>query len=256
MREILPPNPAALAARCVPIARWVAVLALGLCSTAPAATAEEDHLPEKAKIVSQKFADYQKTATPRAVEQKREEVIAYLGTILKQEAADADLEGALAVKDLIDQLRGVTPRQNIAPSSEAESEAPSQSSTAGNQSEGLKQTPFSLGEKRRLEFPFYVTKSGSPATLRCEFTGASDDTGDRGLNYQLIDPDGKVAKGGFLRSSDGDVVTHKTRAWGRWMVVLIDKDTALEGEYPGNNGTVSVTVTRSDATLASARRPQ
>ena len=57
----------------------------------------QEHLPEKAKVVAAKFEIFKKSATPREVALKRKQVIDYLGSLLKKEASEANLEGALAV---------------------------------------------------------------------------------------------------------------------------------------------------------------
>ena len=229
------------------------VVLLGTCLLAiPAAAAvEPDHLPEKAKVVSTKFEAYQKTAKPADVEAKRKQVIKYLGGILKEEAAKANLDGALAVKALIEQLGD---RSQAKPATTTK-QKPATNSKSKAKTEGLPIEQFSINSdaKRRLEYSFYVAKDGSLATINCEIAGAADDTGDLGLAYELVDPSGKVAKRGKLNSAETEQVVHKTRRGGDWKIVLLDADTELDGVHPGNNGSVSVKVTRTHTTLASTR---
>ena len=84
-------------------------LGLSLFFSAAAPASDAEHLPEKAKVVAAKFETFKKTATRGEVEKKRQQVIEYLGSLLKQEASDANLEGALAVRELIGKIRAGAP---------------------------------------------------------------------------------------------------------------------------------------------------
>jgi len=207
----------------------------------------EKNLPPKAQAVSLKFERYQQSADAEAVETKRGQVIEYLDELLKQEAAAANLDGALAIKALVERLKNEAPQQPVAAAKAAEVEQ-----------EGLALQAFSIDReaKRRLEFPFTVARDSAAKSLRCEITGASDDSGDFGLEYELVDPRGRVVKKGFLNSSEAEMVIHKTRIGGGWKFVLIDADTALDGEYPGNHGSLRIMVARGQAALASNRDPR
>ncbi|MGI9241618.1 MAG: hypothetical protein ACR2RV_12525, partial [Verrucomicrobiales bacterium] len=203
-------------------------------------------LPPKAQAVSLKFELYQQTADAAAVEAKRRQVIEYLDKLLKNEAAAANLDGARAIKALMERL---------------EKEAPATTTTTSTsasvvEGEGLTLEAFSINHeaRRRLEFPFTVARDSAAKSLRCEVAGASDDSGDHGLEYELVDPRGNVVKKGFLSSSESERVVHKTRIGGPWKFVLIDADTELSGEYPGNNGSLRITVARGQAALATNRR--
>ena len=90
--------------------------------------------------------------------------------------------------------------------------------------------------------------------MRCEITGASDDSGDRGLEYRLIDPRGRVVKQGILTASGPVVVSHRTRTGGDWKLVLEATDREFGGEFPANHGSLRITVARGEAALASNRR--
>lgn len=223
-----------------PFAGLIAACLIGFGAHASGEDEVEENLPPKARTVALKFELYQETASAEEVEVKRKQVIDYLGELLKQEAAAADLDGALAVRALIERL---------------EDQAPA---AAAERAEGLAMEAFSIGREseRRLEFPFTVARDSAAKSLRCEIAGASDDTGDGGLEYELLDPRGKVVKQGFLSSSGLERVVHKTRIGGVWKFVLIDADTVLEGEYPGNRGSLRITVTRGEAALASNRDPR
>ena len=226
-------------------AALIAIMLISLIGPAAAAEELEKDLPPKAQAVSLKFELYQQTADARAVETKRREVIDYLDKLLKREAAAANLDGALAIKALMERLEKESPP---APTTAA------RSGEAGH--EGLAQEAFSIdGEaRRRLEFPFNVVRDSAAKSLRCEVAGASDDSGDLGLEYELIDPRGNVVKQGFLSSSERELIVHQTRIGGPWKFVLIDADTELSGEYPGNHGSLRITVARGQTALATNRR--
>ena len=232
---------------------------LGLLGAIPFARADDDeHLPPKAKAVAEKFEAFKKTASPVAVEAKRKQVVAYLGSLLKIEASEADLEGALAVKDLMDRLSGKLPTAKESPGAGASAKpaaevAPKPATKKKarlpgrrlDTSRGGHATPFRINSEatRKLAFDFDVVAAGGTTskTIRCEIGRASDDSGDAGLHYELVEPGGRVAKKGFLQSSI-DVVTHETTRPGTWTLVLRDEDTSLEGHSPGNSGSVRVVV--------------
>ena len=217
-----------------------AILATG---SGAAAEVSDEHLPEKARVVAEKFERFKQTASPRELDAKRVQVIDYLDSLLKQEAADADLEGALAVRDLIRKIR----------EGAAAKPAPGGAATTQKAVEGLSTKRFSLGQKRRIEYPFLVNRSVQAAVLRCEISGAGDDSGDRGLHYELIGPSGKVVKRGFLQSTDGDLVMLRTTRSGIWKIAVIDEDTETTGDSSGNNGSVRVSVRREPTAVASSR---
>ena len=227
------------------LATLTAVYLIGGVAQVFAADGWEKSLPPKAQAVSLKFELYKQSAGAEAVETKRGQVIEYLDELLKQEAAAANLDGALAIKALAERLKNEAPLPL-----EAAAKAPEV------EQEGLAPEAFSIDRdsRRRLEFPFAVARDSATKSLRCEVTGAGDDSGDYGLEYELVDPRGKVVKRGFLNSSEAETVTHKTRIGGGWKLVLIDTDTALAGEYPGNNGSLRITVARGQAALATNRR--
>lgn len=211
---------------------------IGLIALASGENQLGEHLPPKAQAVAQKFEIYQKTASSEAVETKRRQVIDYLRELLKIEASAANLDGALAVKALIERL---------------EREGQTGRAAAAESHEGLLFEEFSIDREaeRHLEFPFVVSRDGAAKSIRCEITGAGDDSGDHGLEYELVDPRGKVVKQGFLDSSGTEQVVHDTRIGGEWKLVIVDADTALDGESPGNHGSLRIAVVRRQAALAS-----
>ncbi|MFT5408913.1 MAG: hypothetical protein ACI9NC_001624, partial [Verrucomicrobiales bacterium] len=176
------------------------------------AGAADDHLPAKARSVAAKFESYKKTAQPSAVETKRKQVIAYLGTILNEEASDADLDGAIAVKALMERINNETIGKGTSRVSPKLTKKP----------EGLPRRSFSINSEknRRLEFQFHVERDLCLKTLRCEISGAAGDIGDQGLEYELIDPRGKVVKKGKLKSADQDLIVHPAKTGGTWKIAL------------------------------------
>lgn len=229
-------KPLQVALRCAAIIFSFGALALGEVD-------RDEDLPAKARAVALKFELYQETATADAIEAKRKQVLDYLGELLKQEAALANLDGALAVKALIGRLEQQAAKIGAAPG-------------GVRPQEGLLLEEFSIESEstRRLEFRFLVARDSAAKSLRCEITGASDDSGDYGLEYELIDPRGKVVRQGFLNSSESVRVIQKTRIGGEWSLVVTDVDTVLGGEFPGNQGSLRVEVIRGQAALASNPR--
>jgi hypothetical protein len=240
MRESHTPRLAILGAACL----------IGLTALASGENQLGEHLPPKAKVVAQKFELYQKTASTDAVETKRRQVIDYLRELLNIEASAANLDGALAVKALIERLE----RERAGSQERAGNAAPAARPVTSP--EGLLFEEFSITSEagRHLEFPFVVSRDGAAKSIRCEITGAGDDSGDRGLEYELVDPRGKVVKQGFLDSSGTEQVVHDTRIGGEWRLVIVDADTDLDGEFPGNHGTLRISVVRGQAALASNRQ--
>ena len=204
-------------------------LSLLATSTSAADNSTEKFLPEKAKTVIEKFNAFQVLATPTEIETKRKQVIDYLNALLKQEAQKANLDSALAIRASIAQLLPPTAKDGLTP------------------------TEFSLGQVRRLDFNFHIAPDHVVKTIRISIDGASDDSGDLGLHYQLIDPTGKIVKSGFLNSHETELITHETKISGAWKIAFIDDDTETTGDFPGNNGSVQVEVTRANPSLASNR---
>ena len=238
MRESHTPRFAIIGAACL----------IGLIALASGENQLGKHLPPKAKAVAQKFELYQKTASAEAVETKRRQVVVYLRELLNIEASAANLDGALAVKALIERLE----RERDGSPERVGKARPG----AAAQPEGLLFEEFSIDReaRRHLEFPFVVSRDGAAKSIRCEITGAGDDSGDQGLEFELVDPRGKVVKQGFLNSSGTEQVVHETRIGGEWKLVIIDIDTALDGESPGNHGSLQIAVVRGQAALASNRQ--
>jgi len=209
------------------------------------ARAADDHLPAKAKTVASQFEAFKKTASPQAVEAKRQQVVAYLGKLLKIEAADANLDGALAVKALITKL-SAKPTTKPATGSGAIAKPSTHRKGAEKISVSPNASPtrFSINResKRTLAFDFEVPVTPVVKTIRLEVGGASDDSGDQGLHFVLIDPAGKVVEKGFLTSREEVKLFHQTGTSGGWQLQIQDKDTTFDGAHPGNNGTVRVTI--------------
>lgn len=239
----------------------------------------DQHLPDKARTVMEKFAAYKRTASTAEIEAKRQQVIAYLDRLLKDEAAAANLDGALALRALIDRVAdgddtppapSAATRQPIAkPRSHAEPDPPSAApSDIGARSSspsptrppspsaratplpttaGSKPVRFSIRDDaaRTLHYSFEV---GSPAlptsstVIALEISGAADDSGDGGLHFTLTDPAGRAVRGGFLDDDGLAVRSLHTHEAGVWTLVLEDADTSLHGESPGNSGTLRITV--------------
>ena len=217
----------------------------------------EENLPAKAKKVASQFAEFQKTANPQAIEMKRKQVIDYLGKILKTEAADANLDGALAVKELISKLSAKS-NLSVATTLKPPSELPQgnlgriahlKDAQRLSTSPSASPTRFGINQesKRTLAFNFKVPAAPVTKIIRFDISAASDDSGDKGLHFMLVDPAGRVAKHGFLTSSDTVQVTHQTNASGGWQMLLQDEDTALDGAHPGNHGYIKVSITEEPA---------
>lgn len=86
---------------------------------------------------------------------------------------------------------------------------------------------------------------GVRAQLRIRVGHGSDDTGDKGIYYSLLDAKGKTVSDGFLRSNKkgagkGDLVTYPVEPAQQYSFTLTDLDTEFTGKHPGNGGQISV----------------
>ena len=101
---------------------------------------------------------------------------------------------------------------------------------------------ISKPETRVITYPFEIKQV--PAMIKIGIGGGSDDTGDGGMRYLVIDPVGRVIKRGFSDVDEYVWVEHQSTRSGTWKLILEDPDSDISprAKAPGNKGTVEVLV--------------
>jgi calcineurin-like phosphoesterase family protein len=100
---------------------------------------------------------------------------------------------------------------------------------------------FRSGAKRSVEYKVQIQKTpDSRQWLTVAIGHASDDSGDFGMHYRLIDPKGKTIDRKFLWHEGIDTFEYRIEQSGQYTIKLQDKDTKFGGRRPGNEGTIEV----------------
>ncbi|MBN2065075.1 MAG: metallophosphoesterase, partial [Sedimentisphaerales bacterium] len=97
-------------------------------------------------------------------------------------------------------------------------------------------------EDRTMNYVINIPKfsSAGQAMLRIGILDGADDSGDRGVNWQLCSTAGQVLTQGFLNSEGTQWLEYPVSAGEKYEFRLIDNDTSFEGKYPGNSGGISI----------------
>ncbi len=97
-------------------------------------------------------------------------------------------------------------------------------------------------EDRTMYYGIDIPKfsSAGQALLRIGILDGADDSGDRGVNWQLCSPSGQVVTQGFLNSEGTQWLEYPVSAGEKYEFRLIDNDTSFEGKYPGNSGDITI----------------
>ena len=190
------------------------------------------------------YKKYEESCTSAAsqnINAKRREVAKYLEMVKSETAKAADLEGALAVQDVITELEA-----RVVASEASKEKKRARPGIPEKARRLLKPQGFHLGGGRKTEatFSFFV-KAGSPRppTVYVGIGSASDDNGDGGLRYAVMDPSGRALSSGFLNGTNIDWKTIAVRTTGQYTIRLEDRDTddpSENGGKPGNRGHVEV----------------
>ena len=97
-------------------------------------------------------------------------------------------------------------------------------------------------ERRTITYPIDIP-GYSPeysGTLRIGVHDGADNNGDRGVNYQLSKPDGRIIGDGLLKSESTEWIEYEIEPSDKLEFKLIDNDTSFEGKYPGNSGNIVI----------------
>lgn len=199
----------------------------------------DPHLPDETILAALRFQAFTRKADNKEEwQEKHAELLKMLEAQL-EEASQSNNRTASALRALIKDLkdaRFVTPKKTA---KKTQGEYP----VLPNGYRVLVKEPFHIDkpESRVLTYPFEVKQV--PAMINVAIGGGSDDSGDGGLHYMLIDPIGRVIKRGFANTDDFVWEEHQSTRRGTWKLILEDLDTNLrDKKSPGNHGAVEILV--------------
>jgi len=221
------------------VASLALALALALPSAAPAIDAGDmdPHLPGGTILEVLRFQAFTRKATNKLAWDRKH--AAFLESLEAQleEASLSDNRSATALRTLIKDVKDA----KYVPRKAAPSKLPGEYAVLPNGYTVLVNEGFHIDtpESRVLTYPFEI--ASVPAMIKVAIGGGSDDSGDGGLHYLLIDPIGRVIKRGFANSDDFVWEEHQGTRTGTWKLIIEDLDTDLrDKKSPGNRGAVEV----------------
>ena len=98
-------------------------------------------------------------------------------------------------------------------------------------------------QTRKIVYPIDLPEyRGKGAILKIGISGAADDTGDKGVNYELRTKDDEVVQRGFMKGDDYEWIKYPVSSGQSLKFVLIDSDTSFDGGNPGNGGMVQMEI--------------
>lgn len=197
----------------------------------------DPHLPDSVILSAMRFQSFSRTTQDKTAWDKRHAALMEeLGTELEK-ASESDLKAATALRTLISDLKDaefVHPKKRP---KIAQTKFPVLST--GESVLVNEEFHINTPEKRVLTYPFEIKQV--PSQISIGIGGGSDDSGDGGLHYMLIDPVGRVIKRGFADKDAYIWVEHLGTRKGKWKVILEDLDTDLNDKNSaGNRGAVEV----------------
>ncbi len=195
------------------------------------------HLPDEVILAAMRFHNYTRKAEDKGEwEQKHAELLGMVSTALEK-ASLSDNRAATALRTLIRDLKDakfVTPKKVEKPLQGEYPVLPD-----GNRVLVKEEFHIDTPGERSMTYPFKV--EGAPAMISVGIGGGSDDSGDKGLHYLLIDPLGRVIKRGFTATDEYIWEEHEGTRNGTWKLIIQDLDTDLNDKRsPGNRGVVEV----------------
>jgi len=107
----------------------------------------------------------------------------------------------------------------------------------------LPETKFTINKKeaRTQKFLFFLPqKTKNNGIIKIGIYGGDDNSGDRGLNFRIINKKGKLLASGFSNAKLWEWFSLDVLLEKELFLVLEDYDTDLEGKYPGNGGMVKI----------------
>ena len=94
---------------------------------------------------------------------------------------------------------------------------------------------------RTLRYPIRIpTFEGTGAILRIGVAHAADDSGDKGVTYELQTSDGKTIQRGFMNAGDYEWVKYPAASGQKLLFLLKDHDTSFDTKQPGNGGRIQI----------------
>ena len=119
----------------------------------------------------------------------------------------------------------------------------STSLVSGNFTTLLSESRFSISKKtgRVKSFTFVIPKEIKCGdSLKIGISGGLDNTGDRGVTFNVTNENGKELISGFSNTKGWEWFTLNPRNSRKFILTIEDRDTNFSGKYPGNDGMVKV----------------
>ena len=199
----------------------------------------DPRLPDAAILATMRFhSSTRKVEGKKAWDKEHAKLLAVLDAELEK-ASVSDNRAATALRTLIADLKDA----KYVPQKKAPKKPANEYPVLPDGHRVMVKQNFHIkkAEERVLTFPFVIKRV--PAKITVGIGGASDDSGDRGLRYLLVDPLGRVIKRGFADKDEYVWVEQQSTRSGKWKVILEDLDTDLKDKKsPGNRGAVEVLV--------------
>jgi glycerophosphoryl diester phosphodiesterase len=107
----------------------------------------------------------------------------------------------------------------------------------------LPESSFYINKKngRTQEFVFVLPKGiKCQDTIKIGIYGGSDDSGDKGVTFNLSNENGKKLLSGFSNSTPWEWFTLNPKGNKKLILTIEDMDTKFTGKHPGNGGMVKV----------------
>ena len=197
----------------------------------------DPHLPDEVILAAMRFRAFTREAeNKKEWEVKHAELLGLLESQLEQ-ASVADNRAATALRTLITDLKDARFVSQKKSPKRWEGEYPILPD--GNRILVRDEFKIAKADARTLTYPFEIKQV--PATIQIGIGGGSDDSGDKGLYYLLVDPVGRVIKRGFSDTDEFVWEVHQGTRTGIWKLKIEDLDTKLdEKSSSGNRGVVEV----------------
>ena len=195
------------------------------------------HLSDEVILAAMRFRSFTRKVEDKTEwEQKHAELLAMLEAKL-EEASVSDNRAATALRALITDLKAA----KFIPPKRMPKQLEGEYPTLPDGNRVLVKAEFHIAtpDSRSITYPFKIKQV--PVKIQVGIGGGSDDSGDKGLHYLLIDPVGRVIKRGFSNTDEFVWEEHEGTRTGTWKLIIEDLDTDLNDKRdPGNRGVVEV----------------
>ena len=96
-------------------------------------------------------------------------------------------------------------------------------------------------QTRVLSYPIRIpTFDGTGARLTIGIQGAADNSGDKGIRYELRTSDRQIVKEGFMKANDYEFIEVPVQSEQELTFFIKDEDTDFEAKAPGNGGRIKM----------------